>query len=272
MDVNDFYKLWDREPNEKELDDLKDYWNLRADEFNNRGRDNCVELKTVLDLKNFDGRGKSVLDIGCGPGKCVNDLSKEFEKAVGIDISENMITHARENAAKLGIENVEFINAPWEKINLKEIGWENNFDVVVASMTPGISSGEQLVKMNEASREVCMLSSFVYRRDLKSDICDHLKISKPEDPARNKIYIAFNILWHMGIYPEIFYFDPTIIRNYTLEEAVELYGKELSLDAKEWDRLSSYLENKIDPDGMIRQNYTAKVAWLYWESKKSGAR
>ncbi len=51
---------------------------------------------------------KTALDFGCGVGRLVFPLAKRAESVVGIDISENMLKNAYENAKKMGFANTEF--------------------------------------------------------------------------------------------------------------------------------------------------------------------
>jgi len=54
--------------------------------------------------------GKSVLDVGCGRGKAILKMAKLFPKSTfkGLDLSEEAISWARQEAAKRGLQNVEF--------------------------------------------------------------------------------------------------------------------------------------------------------------------
>jgi len=65
-----------------------------------------------------------VLDIGCGTGTQIIELSVYIKQGIGIDISEGMLKQANENARNENIANVEFyigtFDKPDEKINLRE--------------------------------------------------------------------------------------------------------------------------------------------------------
>lgn len=65
-----------------------------------------------------------VLDIGCGTGKQIIELSNCIKLGIGIDISDGMVEQATENARNENRENVKFyigtFNKPDEKINLRE--------------------------------------------------------------------------------------------------------------------------------------------------------
>lgn len=267
MKKEDFIKLWEKVPTEEELENARIYWNMRAVEFNEQSRDNCVEIQEILEQRGFQTSGKRMLDIGCGPGKCAIRFSREFSQVVGVDISDQMVDYARENAQNENAENVAFFAAAWEHMELEERGWENHFDVVVASMTPGISNVEELEKMCRASRDLCMLSSFVHRRDLKLELEEHLGISKPGSVNKNKIYLVFNILWYMGYYPEVYYTDAKIHREYQLSDALRLYSRQLSLDESQADKAKHFLQERAI-DGVLYQDYTAKIGWVCWNVKK----
>lgn len=66
-----------------------------------------------------------ILDIGCGTGKQIIELSTYIKLGIGIDISDGMMKQANENAYNQNRENVEFyvgtFNKPNERINLREI-------------------------------------------------------------------------------------------------------------------------------------------------------
>ena len=65
-----------------------------------------------------------ILDMGCGTGKQIIELSNTIRLGIGIDISEGMIKQSTENANNENRENVEFFigtfEEPDQKVNLKE--------------------------------------------------------------------------------------------------------------------------------------------------------
>jgi len=72
-----------------------------------------------------------ILDLGCGTGELVFELSHKVKKAVGLDIDENMIKYAQLKKERLALENIEFIN---KDINDRSILTKNKFDFIVLSM------------------------------------------------------------------------------------------------------------------------------------------
>ncbi|QSX07929.1 class I SAM-dependent methyltransferase [Alkalibacter rhizosphaerae] len=267
MKIDEFIDAWEKIPTDESLENTRIYWNMRASEFNEQNRDNCGEIQDLLDQQNYKVEGKSMLDIGCGPGKCAVRFSRDFKYVTGVDISDQMIAYAKENAEEESRKNVEFHAMAWEKADLEALNWEDRFDVVVGSMTPAISNVNALKKMCRASKDLCMLSSFVHRRDLKVELEEHLGLSKPGQEYRNKVYLVFNILWLMGYHPQVWYTDVGIRREYTLEKAHRLYSQQLELNQTQKKKAKTFLESRA-VDDILHQEYTAKIGWLVWSVKK----
>ncbi len=59
-----------------------------------------------------------ILDLGCGTGKQLIELSKNVKSAIGLDISEGMLKQAKENVENEGINNIELYIGSFEEPNL----------------------------------------------------------------------------------------------------------------------------------------------------------
>ena len=88
--------------------------------------------------------GEICIDLGSGRG---TDAVRLAEKAgetgfvYGIDISDGMINKSIETARRLGIQNVEFISCPLEKLQLKN----DTADLVISNCTINHSPDKQSV-------------------------------------------------------------------------------------------------------------------------------
>lgn len=83
--------------------------------------------------------GDVVLDLGCGAGIDAILAAKkvgEKGKVIGVDITEEMVKKAKENAKKRGIKNVEFLLGEIENLPLKENAVDTIITNCVINLTP----------------------------------------------------------------------------------------------------------------------------------------
>lgn len=59
-----------------------------------------------------------ILDLGCGTGKQIIELSRKIKLAIGVDISNGMISQAKENTDSEKVNNVELYIGTFEEPNL----------------------------------------------------------------------------------------------------------------------------------------------------------
>lgn len=90
--------------------------------------------------------GMTVLDLGSGAGfDCFLAAKKvgNTGKVIGIDITKNMISKARENAKKYGFKNVEFRLGEIEQLQVED----NSVDVVISNCVINLSPDKSQVFM-----------------------------------------------------------------------------------------------------------------------------
>lgn len=63
----------------------------------------------------LDGTG-CLLDVGCGPGKFTLLLAPWFAQATGVDADRDMLAEARQQAARAGIDNVQWLQLRAEEL------------------------------------------------------------------------------------------------------------------------------------------------------------
>ena len=89
--------------------EIKDYWEGEAEIYDDGIQEELNSLRADawknLILQNIPQKEKlHILDVGTGPGFFPVILGRAGHRVTGIDISENMILHARENVKKYRAE------------------------------------------------------------------------------------------------------------------------------------------------------------------------
>lgn len=80
-------------------------WSAKADSYERATRRIWTRFRGSVPV--FED--ERVLDIGCGNGKSTCDLAATAASALGIDLSGDMLSNARDRARSLGLKNVEFV-------------------------------------------------------------------------------------------------------------------------------------------------------------------
>jgi ubiquinone/menaquinone biosynthesis C-methylase UbiE len=95
-------------------------------------------------------QGETVLDLGSGGGIDVLLSARRVGptgKAYGLDMTDDMLTLARENQRKAGVENVEFLKGEIERVPLPD----NSVDVIISNCVINLSADKDRV-LSEAFR------------------------------------------------------------------------------------------------------------------------
>jgi len=106
----------------------------------------CGNPTALAELK----LGEIVLDLGSGGGIDVLLSAKRVApggKAYGLDMTDEMLSLARENQKKAGVENVEFLKGEIEQIPLPD----NSVDVIISNCVINLSADKDRV-LREAFR------------------------------------------------------------------------------------------------------------------------
>ena len=168
-----------------------------------------------------------------------------------------------------GLPNVSFSVDDWHTLDLRAKGWEKSFDLVLANMTPAVTSAETFLKLSEASRKWCV---FVKPSRRKNSILDSLNAlaGAPRDTKTldETIALAFELLWEEGYCPKVEYALQVWYSKKPLDEAVFQYTKRIE---------SSHAMNDIQRNavrdflmscakaGFVEETTTTTIVAMYWQ-------
>lgn len=189
--------------------DAMQRWNKMAGDFAERTSDKengekrqkiLAWLQETVALR----EGAKILDIGAGPGNWALPLAESGAKVTALEPAEAMIDILGGRAKAAEITDIKIRKATWQEIDLDTEGWRGGFDLVFASMTPGVDGPEMLHKMIAASKGFCYLSAFagrhwqewygpLWQKLFDQELTGHV----------NDIIHSFNLVYAMGFRPEL---------------------------------------------------------------------
>jgi SAM-dependent methyltransferase len=100
-------------------------WTLREERYEESTAAHAVHLLRAAAI----GPDDQVLDVGCGCGSTTREVATRALQglALGVDLSEKMLTRARERATIQGLRNIEFLQA-----DAQVHPFDAEFDVVIS--------------------------------------------------------------------------------------------------------------------------------------------
>ncbi len=241
-------------------------YDTNADEISSRSIDKTLAL---FERNQMDLNGIKILDIGCGTGLLAVTLAKQGARVTAVDFSSGMITECRKNIPDSLQGSIDLHQIDWNRIDLKKMGWKRRFDLVIAFMSPAVSSLESLTKMMDASASACAMKGWAAKRN--HPILDALWKKIMGEPLEDKplsLMIKYNLLFSMGFFPEIFFDDISWEKNITMEEELLkqlAFFKRLSKRPEKELRtiIRNHLES-IVKDGFIVRRQGGKTGTLFW--------
>lgn len=211
----------------------------------------------------------TVLDVGCGEGSVTIPIAKRVKKVIGLDSSTRMLEYLEKRADDNGMDNIETVLKPIEEIRYEDIG---DVDVVICSRSLNgiIPIDEVLLELDKIADKYVFITVFgPENKKIEKEFDRELGIKTEDFPDYNYF---FNILFNLGIYPNVQRFDLNNYREYdSIEDAMDNGKFRLDLYTdEEKGLLKKYLERILSYDEKTKKYYNVndKADWiLIWWKK-----
>lgn len=253
--------------------EMVENWNRRASWFarrtsNGRGQDRRKMVLDMLEREGALGPEVKVLDIGAGPGNYAIPMARLCEQVTALEPAAEMVKILEDRTRTERIENITIIQRTWQEVEVEKDGLAGRFDLVFASMTPGVRDPETLQKMLAASRKFCYLSAFsgqrwgqayrdLWQRFFGEDIGDN-----PGD-----IIYPFGLLYAMGYRPNLNFFTINRVDEEPVEKAVEnlsrFFWSYMDITPEVKQTIEHYVKEHAE-NGVFRQETTFCTGMMLW--------
>lgn len=250
-------------------------WSRRARNYDKNvgsesGWKRVEDALVFLDSHNVPPSGLKILDLGCGPGNFAVAFARRGHTVAALDPADKMLEIVEEKIKKMPeiAGRITTVLGDWNEIDLKRLGWEKHFDLVFASMTPGVHDVATLKKAMNASRQYMYLSRFAGPRKapLLRTVWRELTGSEYHNPSLDIVF-PLNWLYSSGYRPVLQYHHWEREHRQTVEEALEEILASLALRMPVDDRTKKRVRQIIEReavDGYVTEQKGATAAMLLW--------
>jgi len=227
--------------------------------------------KTLRDLPLTDT--SRVLDVGAGPGALAIPIARRVSHVTAVEPSEGMRSVFDEEIAAEGIGNIDVVPKRWEDVSVAD-DLSPPYDVVFASYSLDVPDIVDTVrKLEEASSRYVYIYWFAgetswdaMSRELWPLLHGSSFASSP------KCDILYNVLYSMGIYPNIETFPLRQISRFAdLDEAVDHFSSKcFAVTGEQKMVLRQYLERYAGPEGdtVVVPGHSTRVK-IWWKKADS---
>lgn len=253
--------------------EMVENWNRRARWFawrtgDDKGQQRRKAVLDILKREGVIGPEVKVLDIGAGPGNYAIPMARLCKQVTALEPAAEMVKILEDRARTERIENITIIQRTWQEVEVEKDGLAGQFDLVFASMTPGVRDPESVQKMLAASRKFCYLSAFsgqrwgqayrdLWQRFFGEDIGDN-----PGD-----IIYPFGLLYAMGYRPSLNFLTINRVDEEPIEKAIEnlsrFFWNYMDITPEVKQTIEHYVKEHAE-NGVFRQETTFSIGMMLW--------
>lgn len=240
----------------------------KARDFLNQSRENSHRIRHVINSLPVEP-GSRILDIGAGPGTLAIPLAGIAAHVTAVEPAAGMAEVMAEYAEEKGVSNLKIVGKRWEEID-PVTDLDGKYDIVVASYSLGMPDIRTAIEtMCKASSKWVYLFWFVGTTSWEQAMVDLWpKLHGKEYSKGPKADILFNVLYSMGIFPNIETSKMEQVRKFPdLEAALDEFREEYQITSLEQEELlRKYLTTIFSQNGNGFQHsgMTTRIK-LWWE-------
>lgn len=256
-------------------DQRADVWDTSFHEDDDKKRSTEARVKATVDFLHSFGAlsaNSVVVDAGCGVGHYAAALANEVKEVLAIDISSQMIEHAKARAAELDRTNISFLTRDFHTIDVDKEGFSRKFDLVFASLSPASNGVEGLEKLMAMSRKWCFVSTTAGQTNsLNARIANEVfHVDTPLGRDTRRMYALFNLLYLAGFTPTIYPYRQLKQRSYQAieEDAHHLAGRVLGYkqaDDNNVKAVLSWMKKNANEENLVLETSDHLYAWVLWQ-------
>lgn len=211
------------------------------------------------------GPGKTVLDVGCGPGTLTLPLARAGSRVIALDWSRAMLDSLQDQAATLTCPTPVAVCSPWE-----EYAPPRPQDLVLASFFPDAFSAAGLARLESWSRGKVALvmgsgkETFAFRREMWDQV-----LEVPFHDGGFHLTCAMGWLLASGRRPVLSQLSWPASLDQPVETIVEFYRTYFAIFGKQGPEVESRIRGVLEnwrQGERLRADGEVGLCVVWWEA------
>ncbi|MBI5589997.1 MAG: methyltransferase domain-containing protein [Deltaproteobacteria bacterium] len=217
------------------------------------------------------GPGKSVLDVGCGPGALAISLAEQGARVTALDSSRKMLDCLMSEGLRRGVQGIKPVLADWSRYASPSC-----YDFVVAAFFPHAMTPSGIKRLEILSKGCCALvtgcgkEAFPIRGRLWRRLMDE---SMPQ--TGRHLSCAFNYLLTSGRSPNLMHLSWPINVNLPMDTVIDYYRHYFEIFGRDHQAVDEAIHIEMAEyvqDNCYRSSGEMDVALIWWQPQIHGIR
>jgi len=251
----------------------KDFWELVAQDYDALEETPFYRAMQADILHEMEKRGAlskdfTFFDVACGTGNYTVKVAPKVAKVYALDISPSMIKILREKIEKLGIKNVEVIQADWKRYQP-----EGSFDTVFVSMTPILRDLREVRRLYDCARSFLILVNWAGLR--KNPLLEEIEkrfFKRVKSEQNLGLLGLFNYFYTLGRPGDVKFYEGFFERKSPLEKLwprfkFRLTSKGYPIGKRKEREILAFLEEKV-VDGFIHTKTEVRIGAIFIHKRR----
>ena len=210
-----------------------------------------------------------ILDIGSGPGVLAIPLAERVAHVTAVEPSQGMMNVMCDLRSEMKVTNLKCVQKTWDEIDI-ESDLDPPYDLVLASKSLGMFDIKDAIRKMEAASSKHIHIYWFAGQPTWDLMYQTLwpQIHQTEYQAGPKCDVLFNVLYQMGIYPQIRSYPSEFRERFSsLNEAVDYFVPKINLK-NEWQKpiLEKFLDQElVYHDNHLILQYKTNTMHIWWE-------
>ena len=268
MELSEYFSLDKNTPDGK-----RDNWSRLAENYDLALGSDIKRAKDTIEILKQKGAINSetiAMDIGCGTGTFVIELSKICKHVYALDYSYGMLEKLQKKITDQNITNITIINEDWATFDHTTLNHE--ITLSLSCLNTGMRDYDSLVKINEVTKGWCcyITSSGVTKHARRNELQEIVFGRTLKSAGGGDIIYPFNIIYALGYRPELsninFNWKREKDPKTALAAMVRDFNRYVDIDAELEKKLDKYIRSKLNTDGLYEESMNAVMGVLTWKT------